>query len=505
MTITGTVAFILLISLVLSPLFDSIAMISSFQLNSCSQFQHQQHTLLMCNANIEQDRIANKNKNETKYDDVSMVKRHRGDAASDKNKSNNDDDDDRITNQRRRRLVLEALTVGSWTLLGAPSSGRAGEVGAQITKAVTTSDLGIAVRVSVVKGAQLMDRIDSSWEKFSDTYGLGSERRGRETSERAKRGRRIPDRLPLDLDAAQQVLDISDDAFLSLSPGSTRKTLMTRIQKITKASKASFQRSGVDFSSPSSSSGDYDTFSDVERFQTASQFNFVLYTHFKAYSESLLEKGNHIEFLKFQREFEHIVGQRLIDVWKLQDNSNSNLNLDLDRSIAIATTTAASTTTTTIVSVQDSRQKNDDALLKNKILNALAQTDSLGRRLRELGLISIMDRNSIEITEDIEDFVDDALADLVINVAIDDDITLQSQILLQEQGYRLYPNFNRFIVAELFRQQIETNNDQQRDSGGVISGTTHKVSVIDYYFDTSYNSDPDKFEVKEVLLNISIE
>ena len=502
MTITGTVAFILLISLVLSPLFDSIAMISSFQLNSCSQFQHQQHTLLMCNAN-KQDRIANKNKNETKYDDVSMVKRHRGDAASDKNKINNDDDDDRITNQRRRRLVLEALTVGSWTLL--PSSGRAGEVGAQITKAVTTSDLGIAVRVSVVKGAQLMDRIDSSWEKFSDTYGLGSERRGRETSERAKRGRRIPDRLPLDLDAAQQVLDISDDAFLSLSPGSTRKTLMTRIQKITKASKASFQRSGVDFSSPSSSSGDYDTFSDVERFQTASQFNFVLYTHFKAYSESLLEKGNHIEFLKFQREFEHIVGQRLIDVWKLQDNSNSNLNLDLDRSIAIATTTAASTTTTTIVSVQDSRQKNDDALLKNKILNALAQTDSLGRRLRELGLISIMDRNSIEITEDIEDFVDDALADLVINVAIDDDITLQSQILLQEQGYRLYPNFNRFIVAELFRQQIETNNDQQRDSGGAISGTTHKVSVIDYYFDTSYNSDPDKFEVKEVLLNISIE
>ena len=97
------------------------------------------------------------------------------------------------------------------------------------------------------------------------------------------------------------------------------------------------------------------------------------------------------------------------------------------------------------------------------------------------------------------------MADLVINVAIDDDITLQSQILLQEQGYRLYPNFNRFIVAELFRQQIETNNDQQRDSGGAISGTTHKVSVIDYYFDTNYNSDPDKFEVKEVLLNISIE
>ena len=86
------------------------------------------------------------------------------------------------------------------------------------------------------------------------------------------------------------------------------------------------------------------------------------------------------------------------------------------------------------------------------------------------------------------------MADLVITVAIAGDVTLQSQILLQEQGYRLYPNFNRFIVTELFREAIQEQQEQQ-----------HKVSVMDYYFDTNYNSDPDKFEVKEVMLNISIE
>ena len=50
----------------------------------------------------------------------------------------------------------------------------AGEVGARITKAVTTSDLGISFRRAIVRGAQTMDRVDSDWEKFSDKYSLGA-------------------------------------------------------------------------------------------------------------------------------------------------------------------------------------------------------------------------------------------------------------------------------------------------------------------------------------------
>jgi len=141
--------------------------------------------------------------------------------------------------------------------------------------------------------------------------------------------------------------------------------------------------------------------------------------------------------------------------------------------------------------------------LKNRLFTALEQTDLLGKRLRDLGLVSIINRrnmnNNIEITtttenDDIQDFVDDALTDLVITVAINGDVTLQSQIILQEQGYRLYPNFTRFIVTEFFREATTIETQQQ-----------NKVSVIDYYFDTNFNSDPNKFEVKEVLLSISIE
>jgi hypothetical protein len=76
---------------------------------------------------------------------------------------------------------------------------------------------------------------------------------------------------------------------------------------------------------------------------------------------------------------------------------------------------------------------------------------------------------------------------LHFSVALDGDITLQSQILLQEQGFRLYPNFARFAIGYLMQQDGQ------------------QLSVMDYYFDTDYNSDPDKFEVKEILLNVVLD
>ena len=148
-------------------------------------------------------------------------------------------------------------------------------------------------------------------------------------------------------------------------------------------------------------------------------------------------------------------------------------------------------------------EQQPNSVLKNQILLALEQTDSLSHRLRELGLVANIDRNSVESTDDLQDFVDDALPDLVITVSVDGDATLQSQMLLQEQGFRLYPNFNRFIVTEFFRKAMASpllsRSDSPKEDG------SRKVSVMDYYFDTNYNSDPDKFEVKQVLLNISIE
>jgi hypothetical protein len=378
----------------------------------------------------------------------------------------------------RRRELLRRLTgvlVTASIVASGPSVAKAGEVGARITKAVTTSDLGISVRTSVVKGAQLADKIDGQWEKFSDTYGLGSERT-KQVGRRPK-DKTIPDPLPLNTDAAQKILDISDEVFLKLMPAFSPQKLTTRIENISKSAMPSFERSGVVFSvnKEGSNNSNYENVAaaDLLRFETAPQFNFAVYAHFKAYSELILEKGNSINFANFRIEFERSVGQRLIETFQLANTASKGF-------------------------ARQEQQTN--AVLKNQLLAALEQTDTLSRRLRELGLVANVDRNSIESTDDLQDFVDDALADLIITVSVDGDVTLQAQILLQEQGYRLYPNFNRFVVTEFFREAISLPNGNSGNDDG-----SHKVSVMDYYFDTNYNSDPDKFEVKQVLLNISIE
>jgi hypothetical protein len=72
---------------------------------------------------------------------------------------------------------------------------------------------------------------------------------------------------------------------------------------------------------------------------------------------------------------------------------------------------------------------------------------------------------------------------------LDGDITLGSQLLLQEQGLRLYPSFARCAIQYVLEE--------------IMLG--QKVSLDEYYMDTDYNSDPDKFEVKEVLVNIDLE
>jgi hypothetical protein len=76
---------------------------------------------------------------------------------------------------------------------------------------------------------------------------------------------------------------------------------------------------------------------------------------------------------------------------------------------------------------------------------------------------------------------------LTLSIALDGDVTLGAQTLLQEQGYRLYPNYAKWAVATLLSQSGET------------------VQVDDYYFDTDYNPDPNQYQVKEVLLNVVVQ
>jgi hypothetical protein len=80
------------------------------------------------------------------------------------------------------------------------------------------------------------------------------------------------------------------------------------------------------------------------------------------------------------------------------------------------------------------------------------------------------------------------------SVALNGDISLGSQLLLQEQGFRLYPSFGRCAITSLLKQSFSSPG-----------GNNLMVDVTDYYMDTNYNSDPSKFEVKQVLLNIVLD
>lgn len=107
----------------------------------------------------------------------------------------------------RRRQVLLSSIPPLLVLSQFPLVSNAGEVGARITKAVTTSDLGIAVRESVVRGAQTMDKVDGQWEQFSDKFGLGAARKQQDGKPVPKE---IPDLKPLDVELARRVLETSD-------------------------------------------------------------------------------------------------------------------------------------------------------------------------------------------------------------------------------------------------------------------------------------------------------
>ena len=101
--------------------------------------------------------------------------------------------------------IAPIITMAATAVTPDPAS--AGEVGAKINAAVTQSDLGISVRRSVVRGAQVMDKIDGEWEKFSDKFGLGEERSKQSAKPKPKI---IPGRLPLNAKIAQDLLTASD-------------------------------------------------------------------------------------------------------------------------------------------------------------------------------------------------------------------------------------------------------------------------------------------------------
>jgi len=185
---------------------------------------------------------------------------------------------------RRSFLSVASLSIAS---LSVAQSAHASELGAIITKAVTTSDLGISIRKSVVKGAQIMDQIDGKWEKFSDDYGLGAARfrQGGRPEPRI-----VPQLKSLNIEMANTLLEISDESFSEIS-GISPNVVRNQIEKVDRTVKKSFERSGIDFSGEMS--GDI--------------FNYCCYIHFKAYCDIIMDMNLNWNRKAFEKHLGYVM------------------------------------------------------------------------------------------------------------------------------------------------------------------------------------------------------
>lgn len=361
----------------------------------------------------------------------------------------------------QRRTVLSHIlpaSVGAMVINmgGSVQPAQAGEVGARITKAVTQSELGISVRRSVVQGAQLADQLDGQWEQFSDQFGLGTNRKIQPGRPQPKV---IPPLQPLNVELASSILTAIDATFCSMAKGSSQE-LQQQIGKVQSTVAPSFARSSASGNLAADSAATVTAKPEGEVMgkgvATAQDFNFASYVHFKAFSDLILQRGNSFDFAKFKVDFEQRMGQQLVDLVR--------------------------------VSTVSSTGAKDPSTKRKDLAKAIESCKRLCQSLVQAGLVACVDVSSLE-EDDVLDWSED-LADLSWSIALDGEATLQAQILLQEQGFRLYPNYGRYAIQYLLQQHL---------------GKDAVVNVEDYYMDTDYNSDPNRFEVKEVLLNINIQ
>jgi hypothetical protein len=401
-------------------------------------------------------------------------------------------DPDSVQHSVIRRDILAALLTTAASLMMYPT----------VTCALNVDDVEFnnmnivtrQIRKSVVRGAQLIDTVDGAWERFSDDFGLGGKRNSPKRNVIDAGGNAVTKKfvtsseLPIvnfDETFALDMLRLCDDAFLQCltyqQPQQTlsmnKVELNEQIDQMKQYLRKSFFSSSDDNHAPPSMEEEY---------------NFDCYIHFRVYNEILIKRN--INFAPFYKAYERMVGTSILQFAMLAR-----------------------------------QQQSSSSSLAQSLFNALSVTDDIATLLQTKGLITSWER-SIPLDDTIEDFVNNnnedstimSTTDLTYSLALNGDITLNSQLLLQELGYRLYPSFGRWMVNEALLQcfmshslpAVGNNGDFVKGSGSssssasssTSSGTSNViVNIDDYYMDTSYNSNPDLFEVKQILLNIVIQ
>lgn len=358
-------------------------------------------------------------------------------------------------NQKRRAILS---TISSALFL--PMSSNA--VDDYFDDVTPMNELTKQLRTSVVRGAQIIDKIDGKWERFSDDLHLGKERNkpkvdGEFDGETKRFVKSTSDVGAFDETFAFAMLEECDKAFISCFNARqeqstlTKEKLLSEINNTMRLVRKSFF--------PSSK----------ETPTKEQEYNFECYSHFRVYNEMLVQQK--VAFPPFQKQFQSIVGRSILQL--------------AQKSLVLSA-------------------------LNDQLQNAIASTDIVAQFLLSKGIITSWER-SIPSDDDVEEFSTSTSSstntfyvssDVKYTLALNGDITLNSQLLLQELGYRLYPSFGRWLLQQCLFQCFPDRGVGEKSSG---RGEDVTVVIDDYYMDTSYNSNPDLFEVKQVLLNIVIQ
>lgn len=292
--------------------------------------------------------------------------------------------------------------------------------------AVTRSSLGTSIRKATVRSAQIADKLDEGWERFSDKlrdenkcdpntgrrlYDNGFRKDGSRVGDPVLGGLCKPEPLlPLNDVLANTVLESAEDALAGIS-GVNKDAIKQKVESVDKLVGPSFARV-------------QDTSSEDE--QKRSNYNRRVYSTMRASGDLLLAKKDPKAARLAAANFELKFGERL-----LFDNSSPLVPSRLANRQSFKSPFPPLT--------ED--DKGDLAYEEGALLDALGTLSSALDVLQAGGIIGHW-----EIAVPYDDFGE------VVTIAVDDDISLGAQSLLREgQGLSL----NGSVVTALTRASLK--------------------------------------------------
>uniref|UniRef100_A0A7S4HWS5 Uncharacterized protein n=1 Tax=Odontella aurita TaxID=265563 RepID=A0A7S4HWS5_9STRA len=290
-----------------------------------------------------------------------------------------------------------------------------GEGSSEGLASVTRSALGQSVRRGAVRSAQVADRLDLGWERFSDS--LRNQNRCDPTTNRRMfdNGKRrdgtsignpvlgalcdpVPLR-PLDVNVANLIMKLAEEAAEDLLlPAPGKDSIKGGVDEVKKLVKPSFLRAAGAAGGAAASND------DAENQRKIQEYNLDIYSSMRSYGDFVVggKQLGRRELALAARNFESSWGSRMLNALA-QGGSKKNF--------------------VTSFPLPDTWENEEVPYRKEDLLDGLGKVCVAFAKLQEGGIIGHWE---VSIPED--DYGS------VVTIAVDDDVSIEAQVLLREQG-----------------------------------------------------------------------